>query len=444
MIKTIILHGYSDDYKSFIPLRTFLAANGLNVTEIGLGNYITLEDHITIEDLAKAFDAVLKIKGIPTEPGSFDLIVHSTGGLVAREWLARYYLETGLGCPVKHLLMLAPANFGSPLAQLGQTMFGRIVKGWQSNFEVGTQVLQALELASPYSWRLARRDLFGAKSFFDPAVCMTAVFVGSVPYQQGLRQIVNKNGSDGTVYVATANLNATALSLVFPADKQVPVMKAWSKTAQPVAFAVFPNRTHESITLPDTLPGDFGLLILRFLRLVPADYPQFFADCKALTAQTLPTAGPDPDNPYFHRYQNLVTRVADDLGMEVSDYFLEFYARPHTAEDEVSIDQLMLDVHSQVIQDVHNFKNDESYRSMIFDLNQLDTILAGGKQLMFSLSAAGPSDLIDYSVGANNNVGELPVDQNSPNFPLFFRPNETLLLDIVVERTQDSDVFTLL
>jgi pimeloyl-ACP methyl ester carboxylesterase len=444
MTKTIILHGYSDQYKSFIPLRDFLCANGVNVTEIALGNYITLEDHVTIEDLAKAFKSVLKAKGIPTDPGSFDLIVHSTGGLVAREWLSRYYLETGRGCPVKHLLMLAPANFGSPLAQLGQTMFGRIVKGWQSNFEVGTKVLEALEMGSPYSWRLADRDLFGSKSFFDPAICMTAVFVGSLPYQAGLRQVVNKNGSDGTVYVATANLNATALAAIFPAGTQLPILKTRAPAYQPVAFAVFPNRTHESITLPGDPPADFGQLIIDFLQLIPVNYPAFLARCQALTDQTLPPPGPNPDNPYFHRYQNLVTSVVDDFGTPVPDYFLEFYERPHSAEDAASIDQLMLDVHTQVIQDVHNFKNDESYRSIIFDLTRLDATLAGNKELMFSLSAAGPSNLIDYSVGAKNNAGELPLDQNSPNFSTFFRPNQTLFVDITVERTQDSSVFALL
>jgi hypothetical protein len=339
--------------------------------------------------------------------------------------------------------MLAPANFGSPLAQLGQTMFGRVVKGWQSNFEVGTKVLEALEMASPYSWQLARRDLFGSKSFFDPAVCMTAVFVGSLPYPAGLRQVVNKNGGDGTVYVATANLNATALSVIFPAGTQLPILKSLAPAYQPIAFAVFPNRTHESITLPDDSPPDFGQMILEFLKLVPADYPGFLVKCQTLMDQTLPPTGPNPDDPHFHRYQNLVTRVVDDFDAPVSDYFLEFYERPHSAEDAASIDQLMLDVHTQVIQDVHNFKNDESYRSIIFDLTQLNATLAGNKELMFSLSAAGPSNIIDYSVGAKNNVGELPLDQNSPNFATFFRPNQTLLVDITVERTQDSSVFAL-
>jgi hypothetical protein len=40
-------------------------------------------------------------------------------------------------------------------------------------------------------------------------------------------------------------------------------------------------------------------------------------------------------------------------------------------------------------------------------------------------------------------MGELPLDKDSASYPLFWRPNETLLLDITVERTQDAKLFNL-
>ena len=51
----------------------------------------------------------------------FACITHSTGGPVVREWLDRYHAQPGTldACPMSHLVMLAPANFGSALAQLG-------------------------------------------------------------------------------------------------------------------------------------------------------------------------------------------------------------------------------------------------------------------------------------------------------------------------------------
>ena len=440
MPNVIILHGYSDNHQSFIPLQQFLGANGFAVTDIALGDYISLEDHITIEDLAKAFQKILLDKGIPTDPGSLNLIVHSTGALVAREWMTRYYLEAGKECPLRRLLMLAPANFGSPLAALGRTMFARVVKGWQTNFETGTHILEALEMGSAYSWKLAQRDLFGPRSFYVPETCLCAILVGSQPYQGGLRQLVDKDGTDGTVYVSTANLNATGLSLRFTANSQAPTVQSWPKSAAPMAFAVFPDRDHASIIRPDTLDPDLGTFIVRFLRLDLPNYQQFADACDARTRQTLPAS---PDKSTLHTFQNLVTRVADDLGMSIPDYFLEFYERPHTPEEAVTIDPLMVKVHTDVLQDVHNYKLDESYRSFIFDLTTLNDAISGGEELVFSLSAANPTTTIGYCVGNADSVGELPVDKDSPSYPLFWRPNETLLVDITVERTQDAKLFQL-
>jgi pimeloyl-ACP methyl ester carboxylesterase len=440
MRNVVILHGYSDNRQSFVPLQQFLGANGFAVTDIVLGDYISLEDHITIEDLAKAFQTILPAKNMSTAPGSMNLIVHSTGALVAREWLTRYYLEAGKECPLRRFLMLAPANFGSPLAALGRTMFGRIVKGWRTNFETGTHILEALEMGSTYSWKLAQRDLFGPRSFYVPDTCLCAILVGGQPYQDALRQLVDKNGSDGTVYVCTANLNATGLSLRFAANSQVPTLQSWPKSARPIPFAVFPNRDHASIVRPDTLDPELGNFILKFLRLDLTAQQEFASECDARTRQTLP---PSPASSLFHTFQNLVSRVADDLGMSIPDYFLEFYEHPHTPEEALTIDDLMVKVHNDVLQYVHNYKRDESYRSFIFDLTTLNGALANGEELVFSLSAANPSNTIGYSIGNANSLGELPVDINSPSYPLFWRPNETLLMDITVERTQDARLFQL-
>ena len=61
----------------------------------------------------------------------FACITHSTGGPVVRDWWNRYYLEPRQAprCPMSHLVMLAPANFGSALAQLGKGRLSR-VKAW--------------------------------------------------------------------------------------------------------------------------------------------------------------------------------------------------------------------------------------------------------------------------------------------------------------------------
>src|SRR5277367_6273204 len=112
-----ILHGWSDTSKSFKPLVSCLDNHGFKPVPIWLGDYISLDDDVRIEDVAKRMQQVVQDK-------------MATEGLVAREWLAKHYPD-GKNSPVKRLVMLAPANFGSKLAAKGQSMLGRVVKGWK-------------------------------------------------------------------------------------------------------------------------------------------------------------------------------------------------------------------------------------------------------------------------------------------------------------------------
>lgn len=212
-----IVHGWSDTSKSFHNLRQFLIDNHFAATQIWLGDYVSMDDDVRVEDVGKRMESVIRSAmetGKLTRP--FDLIVHSTGGLVAREWIARYYPD-GKNCPVKRLIMLAPANFGSRLASLGKSMIGRVAKGWNNWFQTGKEMLLGLELASPYQWDLARRDLLDPSGVgegpYGFGKVWPFVIVGSRPYSSGLRQIVNESGSDGTVRCAAANMNAVGLTI---------------------------------------------------------------------------------------------------------------------------------------------------------------------------------------------------------------------------------------
>ena len=82
----VILHGWSDNSTSFVPLKNWLATQGFQSVDIRFGDYISMHDEVTLPDLGFAFQNALRIKGIPQDPQSFDIIVHSTGGLVVREY----------------------------------------------------------------------------------------------------------------------------------------------------------------------------------------------------------------------------------------------------------------------------------------------------------------------------------------------------------------------
>lgn len=438
----IILHGYSDKSSSFRPLAKYLSAQGFSVHPIFLGEYVSLEDQVTIEDLAKAMQRAIKDKGLPTAKHALDLVVHSTGALVSREWLTRYYLEEGRSSPVHHFLMLAPANFGSPLAHQGKTMFGRLVKGWRTGFEVGEKVLSALEMGSPYTRELARRDLFGGKSFYHPDGTMVGILTGTKPYDSGLRQLVNKDGSDGTVYVCTANLNVTGMTLEFSPDRAEPGCDAWDNASSPIAFGVYADRDHGSITRPDRGESDLGQMMVEFLNLKTGNqYGKFQTACQALTDASLPDVdNPDSLDETRHSFQNLVARVEDDLGSPVDDFFLEFYRGTDKQKVKSSADDLMIKMHSDVLETVHTCREDPSHRSFIFDITDLDAVLGNGQKLRFSISAARLSKTVSY-LGTKDLKGcEMPIGSKQSRF---WQPNQTLFSDIVIQRVTPSKVFKL-
>ena len=126
----VILHGWSDRSATFKPLAHLLAAklNIQDVSIISLADYLSLEDEIRFDDIVTAMQAAWQHRELPTTPGSVDAIVHSTGGLVIRDWLQRHYQTDG--APIKNLLMLAPANFGSPLAHKGRSFIACAYKGF--------------------------------------------------------------------------------------------------------------------------------------------------------------------------------------------------------------------------------------------------------------------------------------------------------------------------
>ncbi|HMJ04121.1 MAG TPA: hypothetical protein VK506_14360, partial [Conexibacter sp.] len=200
----VLLHGYSDEASSFDVWRDLLAGEGRDATPIHVGDFVTLSNELTIKDLAEAFDRALRetdgLRG--TEP--FDAIVHSTGSLVIREWLATYARDAAVRVRrVKRLIGLAPANFGSPLAHKGASWLGALFKGDKTLgpdfMEAGTQILGGLELGSRYTWDLASRDLVGDSPLYDGTAetPFPFVIVGDEGYG-GLRRLVNFRGGDGT------------------------------------------------------------------------------------------------------------------------------------------------------------------------------------------------------------------------------------------------------
>lgn len=432
----IILHGWSDDYKSFVPLGRWLATNGFQVVDVSLGNYLSMNDELTLPDLGLAFVRALNDKGVPQRPRSFDLIVHSTGGLVAREYLRQVCGGKPGNAPIRHLLMMSPANFGSPLAAKGKSVLGRLIKGWDWDhmWQTGKQILNALELASPYSWELAESDLFAqAFNVLDPSNVMVTVLGGTAGYNS-LRRVVHENGSDGTVRAATANLNAHLLRLSFE-NPNNPVLETIPRNCPRLAFAVF-NRDHTAIHNPaDPRQADeWKKIVLDSLSLNPGDYKRHVTYCDKVSALTF-VSGLKSSNPeWYHQYQHVAFRVKDQFGEPVTDYVVEFYQETGDKQDTV-----FNVINSQILEKVTTNSTDGSYRSFFFDTDDLNTYLKNSKaKVDMSLTAADISERVRYQ----NPKGGIRVFSARNRQYIF--PNEPVLVDVILNRNPSPQVFRLL
>src|SRR5260370_12564441 len=212
----ILIHGYSAEGKDMENLKQALVARGIESQDICICNHVSLNNEVTTQDIAEGLDrAFRKHQVFGNETQEFDAIVHSTGMLVLRAWLA-----TG-GPPatnprlkrLKHLVGLAPATWGSPQAHKGRTWLGAMVKGNRDLgpdfLNAGDRVLEGLELGSKFTWDLSHVDLIGPEPFYGKGTDtpFVAVFIGNTPYE-GLASLANDPGADGAGRWSGGGLNA--------------------------------------------------------------------------------------------------------------------------------------------------------------------------------------------------------------------------------------------
>ena len=135
--KLIIVHGYSDNSVSFMSMRDFFVKDlKFDKGDVFHLDYASMDDDATFRDFADKLDTdyTKNFKG-----ERINIACHSTGALVVRTWLAlrrerQLQLHEKIDCPVKRLLMFAPANFGSDLASMGQSMLGKIRSTFFNSF----------------------------------------------------------------------------------------------------------------------------------------------------------------------------------------------------------------------------------------------------------------------------------------------------------------------
>lgn len=235
--KTVVVfvHGWSvtnTDTYGGLParLRDEATAQGIDiqVKEIFLGRYISFHDEVRVGDISRAFRTAVEdeLSSVLRDGTRFVCVTHSTGGPVIRDWWHRYYetVPRSGACPMSHLVMLAPANYGSALAQLGKGRLSRM-KSWFGGVEPGQGVLDWLELGSEEAWDLNSQWVHSDGSQIGPKGVFPFVLTGQYidrALYDNLNAYTGEIGSDGVVRVAAANLCGRYIELTQETPRRKP------------------------------------------------------------------------------------------------------------------------------------------------------------------------------------------------------------------------------
>lgn len=446
--KLLILHGYSDGATSFTGLRDFFRLHGYGRDDIFLLNYASMDDQSDFADFADKLDEDFA-KQFPGE--RIDVACHSTGALVVRLWLDLHYSRQRAGgrskpcSPVKHLLMFAPANFGSDLAEMGQSFLGKFRSTFfNSNrksgdfLESGRLVLQGLEPASPFQWHLSERDLHG-EGFFNPDlgadnVCYPVVIAAGRGYGGLQARIIKdrkKPGTDGTVRICGTSLNTRRCLIDFCDREVTPSWREETKFSS-IPFVICGDFNHGTIIEGGEKfaagPGKWALKALAVDSF--ASYAALATECEHFTRRHYDG---DP-------YQQFFFKVQDDVGLAVTDYYIDFYVqRP----DGTVHEGLTLEFDRTFEAEFYRHSADPSCRALMLNLVRLREyfrrLKSARARLVFDVFASSPIKEVHYLPGH-----AVVFDEGSgQDGPSFLHENTTTLVQIVLNRIASDQVLHL-
>lgn len=396
-LPVVMIHGYSATAQAFDSWQQQLQQRGYTADDINICSYVSLSNEITIHDIAEGFDRALARRLGADRQQPFDAIVHSTGMLVIRAWLTLYPEQRGR---LKHLVALAPATFGSPLAHMGRSFMSAMIQEFSAHTSVfapdfmqaGDQVLDALELGSRFTWELAGKDLLHPAPDGQPYYGRDAttpyifIFCGDTPYM-GFREFVNQPGTDGTVRLAGCALNSRQFIVDFTTRQPPPATRLqvapWSNYDAPVHIVHGYNHGSIHQSPPDYLVD----LVVEALRVASWDgeqgYTAWAERAKALTLapETLP-----------QQYQQFIVHAVDERGDGITDFNLQLV---HVGEDGAQrIKAFDLDPHV--------YSSDASYRCFQVDLAELQQI--DERQITLRVIASSGSQFVGYRAFASSNA----------------------------------------
>lgn len=470
----VFVHGWSvthtDTYGGLperLAAEAAAAGRPLKVHDLQLAKYVSFHDEVRIEDLARGMEAAVRreLGGLIARGERFAVVTHSTGGPLARAWWWDHYVgkKNAGPCPMSHLVMLAPANFGSALAQLGKGRLSRL-KSWASDIEPGTGVLDWLEHGSRESWLLNEEWIRG--KFPKPAdggafsFVLTGQSVDRSLYDH-LNSYTGESGSDGVVRVPAANLNAAMLRLDQGEGAEQGILKPVGRLlrAPRTAFRLIAGASHSGEDMgimravaPRTRGAGGEVVDAIMSCLAVADDPGYAALCDRFDAETdrvqelerveiqkIPVL---PDRHYIHDRTSLVIfRLRDDAGFPLQDFDLELTGAdddPDLLPEGFFKDRQRNQRAKHVL--TYFFNHDlMTDGAAVPDPRDPRELLRKGRQgvdrLGLRITPRPDSGFVHYR--------KCSVTADPKTLKAVIRPNETALVDVVLRRVVHRAVFEL-
>ena len=434
----------------------------LQKRHIYLGRYVSFHDEVRIKDIAAAMEAAVEDNNLGSV-NRFFCITHSTGGPVVREWFNRFYAGKRKTCPMSHLVMLAPANFGSALAQLGKGRLGRI-KAWFGGVEPGQGVLDWLELGSAPSFDLNKTWIHEGHKTIGPAGHFPFVVTGQKIDRKAydhLNSYTGELGSDGVVRVAAANLCSSHVCLKQYGDVDAQgyniLRRSGTATSPNTPMRVVRGKSHSgpeigimrSVKKTANQRGakndvDTIESILRCFQVkTRRDYNALAARFETETDQVQADDQVEVEDRTFtshrtfikDRYSQVVFRITDTEGHPVEDFDLVL-----TAGDESDPNHLP----ESFFRDRQCNRNEPNTITYFVNYDVMagcDEIpgvrdkLDGIKSLSFLLHPRPEKGFVHYRKSR--------ISASSNLFKAVVKPNQTTLVDIILIRVVQKETFRL-
>jgi hypothetical protein len=448
-IVLVFIHGWSVTSKNTYGdiaegIQQTAAANDvlINSKHIYLGRYISFHDEVTLDDIVRALDFSLNsdLAGV----SEFSCITHSTGGPIVRRWIDMFYGPSNLDkCPLRHLIMLAPANHGSALAIIGKKRIGRI-KAWFEGVEPGQGVLDWLCLGSLEGWELQDRFTdytLNGTQVFPFVLCGETI---DTSFYDFLNSYLVENGSDGVVRLAGANLNYSFVRIEQTKarydDKDgtyvLRIVPRQKKRPPRTPFGVIPKASHSgetfgimrSVTRQNAPQKTVVAEIVRCLQVRSwDDYNARIVELDVLTTATQ-SENSVQYNGLLRRFVMFIFRVRDNEDHVISDYDLILLG------DDFDPNKLPQGFY------VDHQKNPKTH-SLTYYMDY--DILVRANSLGIRINArpsfgrpgANPETFSGYTQSEFRFTGRQLSE--------LVRPNETVYVDVVLRRHVDREVLRL-